>query len=386
MAGQIIKKGERKWLVRIFRGRDESGKRRYISKLIHGTKKAAQDYLNNTLTAISTGTFIEPSPLTLNAYLDKWLETAAKPRLRERSCEDYKEYLKRYVRDTIGTKRLSDIRPLDIQNLYSGMQTEKGLSARTIRYCHAILSSAFKQAVKWQMLIRNPCDAVDLPRQQRKEMNALTPDEAKAFLDASKSEKWYVIFELALTTGMRPEEYLALQWKDLNFEVETLTVRRALVWKRKGGGWTLQEPKTPQSRRTIPLPSSVLQSLREHRRKQNEERMKAGPDYQNNDFIFAGEFGNPILASNLYRRHFQPVIKKLIEESKLTKKIRLYDLRHTCATLLLAAGENPKVVSERLGHASITLTLDVYSHVLPSMQKSASDKLESLLFSKTSTR
>jgi integrase len=149
-------------------------------------------------------------------------------------------------------------------------------------------------------------------------MQALTPDEAAKFLEAAKADKWYVIFSLAIATGMRPEEYLGLQWKDLNFEAGTITVRRALVWKRKGGGWSLQEPKTSQSRRTIPLPVSVLNELREHRRKQNEERLKAGPEYQNNDFIFAGEFGNPILASNLFRRHFQPIIKKLIEESKIT--------------------------------------------------------------------
>lgn len=378
-AGQIIPRGEDTWLVRIFMGRDGNGKRRYLNKTVRCKKKDAQDYLSKTLTAISTGTFIEPSKLTLDAYLDKRLESAARPRLRERTFEDYKEYLKRYVRSVLGVMLLSDIRPLHIQELYGNM-LERGLSARTVRYCHAILSSALKQAVRWQILAINPASLVDLPRQQRTEMQALSADEAGKFLKAAAEDEWGVIFSLALATGMRPEEYLGLQWKDVNFGLGTVTIKRALVWKRKGGGWSLQEPKTPQSRRTIPLPATILNELKEHRRKQAEERLKAGADYQNNDFVFAGEFGNPLLASNLFRRHFQPIL----ERAELKKKIRLYDLRHSCATLLLAAETNPKVVAERLGHSTIVLTLDTYSYVLPNMQQDATAKIESLLFTKKS--
>jgi len=374
-------KDESVWVVRIFLGRDENGKQKFHKKIIKGTKKEAVTYETKKLRERDLGISIESTNTTLNKYLDEWLDKAAKHRLRERTFEDYKEYLKRYVRHVIGSKKLCDLKPLDIQKLYTDL-LERNLSARTVRYAHAVLSSALKQAVKWQILVVNPCDAVDLPKQQRTEMNALTPAEATKFLEAARTDKWYVIFSLALATGMRPEEYLGLQWKDLNFDTGTMIVRRALVWKRKGGGWSLQEPKTSQSRRTIPLPVSVLKELREHRRKQNEERLSIGAEYQNNDFIFAGEFGTPILASNLFRRHFQPIITKLVEEGKLKKKIRLYDLRHSCATLLLSAGENPKVVSERLGHASIILTLDVYSHVLPDMQKSATEKIEKMLFSK----
>lgn len=373
------KKNESVWVVRIFLGRDENGKQKFHKKIITGTKKEAEKYETKKLRERDLGISIESTNTTLNKYLDEWLDKAAKHRLRGRTFEDYKEYLKRYIRNVIGSKKLCDLKPLDIQKLYTDL-LERNLSARTVRYCHAVLSSALKQAVKWQILVVNPCDAVDLPKQQRTEMNCLTPDEATKFLKAAKADKWYVIFSLALASGMRPEEYLGLQWKDLNFDAGTIAVRRALVWKRKGGGWSLQEPKTSQSRRTIPLPATVLSELREHRRKQNEARLSAGAEYQNNDFIFAGEFGNPIMGSNLFRRHFQPIITKLVEKKVLKKKIRLYDLRHTCATLLLSAGENPKVVSERLGHASITLTLDVYSHVLPDMQKSATEKIEKMLF------
>ncbi|MDQ3088819.1 MAG: site-specific integrase, partial [Acidobacteriota bacterium] len=173
---------------------------------------------------------------------------------------------------------------------------------------------------------------------------------------------------------MRPEEYLGLQWKDIDFENKILAVRRALVVK-KGGGFIFTEPKTKKSRRSIPISNSLIDALKAHRRSQLEERMKLGASYQTFDLVFASEIGTPLLHGNLLRRHFKPIRDKAGLPS-----IRLYDLRHTTATLLLSAGENPKIVSERLGHASIVLTLDTYSHVLPTMQKDATDKIEKLMF------
>jgi integrase len=177
MAGQIIKRGDRIWLVRIFLGRDAQGKQLFHRKTIHGTKKDAETYRNKVVRDRDMGTFIEPASLAVKDYLDKWLKTAARPRLRERTYDDYSELLKRYVRPVIGEKRLCDVRTLDIQTLYADM-TERGLSARTVRYTHAILSSAFKQAVKWHMLAHNPCEAVELPRATRREMQAFSPEEA----------------------------------------------------------------------------------------------------------------------------------------------------------------------------------------------------------------
>jgi integrase len=380
MAGQIIKRGDRTWLVRIFTGRDEKGKRRYVNKTIHGTKKDAEKYFTATQRDRDLGVFIEACTLSVDEYLNKWLETAARPRLRERTFSDYTEKIDRYVRSAIGKKKLADVRPLDIQTFYSQMQ-ERGLSARTVRYTHAILSSAFKQAIKWHMLARNPCKAVELPRATRREMLAFSPEEAGRFLKAAKEDEQGIIFAFALATGMRPEEYLALKWStDMDLEKGVAVVQRALV-RRKGGGWYFDEPKTSRSRRTVPLPVSLVQALITHRRKQAEARLKAGAAYQNNDLVFATGEGTPHNSRNLAQRHLQQILKR----AKLPLTFRLYDLRHSCATLLLAVGENPKVVSERLGHASIVLTLDTYSHVLPSMQQAATAKLESLLFKPTGT-
>jgi integrase len=180
---------------------------------------------------------------------------------------------------------------------------------------------------------------------------------------------------------MRPEEYLGLQWKDIDFQNGTVTVQRVVVWRSKIG-WYFSEPKTPRSRRSIPIPGSIVNSIVEHKRRQLEERLKSGQMYQNNDLVFATSAGTPLLQRNIVRRHFKPILKR----AGLSESLRLYDLRHSCATLLLAANENPKVVAERLGHASIRMTMDVYSHVLPSMQKAATDKLEAMLFKKVGTQ
>jgi integrase len=384
MAGQLIKRGERTWLVRIFLGRDEKGKRRYANKTVRGTKKDAEKYLNAALRDNDLGTFVAPSPLTVNEFLDKWLETALRPSVRPNSFGSYSDVLRLYVRPVIGALRLSDLTPLHIQNLCAKLQErEPKLSARTIRYTHCVLSGALKQAVKWRILAQNPAAMVELPRHTRKEMLALSPEEAKRFLAAAVGDRWHALFVLALATGMRPSEYLGLKWSDVDLENGLVTVRRALIWRTwVKGGWYFGEPKTPRSRRRIPLPVSVLRALLEHRRRQAEERLKAGPCYQNFDLVFAGGEGNPVCSLDIIRRHFKPTL----ERAGLPQALRLYDLRHSCATLLLSENENPKVVSERLGHANIVLTLDTYSHVLPSMQQAASEKLESILFEKSGTR
>lgn len=375
MAGQIVKRGEKTWVVRIFQGRDENGKRRYVNKTIHGTKKSAEKYLTAKLRDKDLGINIEPASESLDKYLEKWLESVVRSRVREATFDDYKYLLDRYVSPTLGAIKLCDIRSIDIQKVYGDMLGEKELSARTVRMTHAVLSSAMKQAVRWHMLPRNPCEFVDLPRMARKEMQALSPEEASQFLEAAKADKLGIVLSFALATGMRPEEYLALKWSDVDLQAGNATVQRTLVW-RKGGGWYFGEPKTSRSRRTIPVPRTLVADLADHRRKQGESRLKKGADYQNNDLVFATSEGTPILLRNLVRRHFRPVITR----AKLPETFRLYDLRHSCATLLLSAGENPKVVSERLGHASIVLTLDTYSHVLPSMQQAATEKLERILY------
>jgi integrase len=378
MAGQLIRKGDRKWLVRVFLGRDgQTGQKRYFSKQITGTKKDAQNYLNKVLHSIDDGVFVAPSKDTVGEYLDEWLKNSARQKWSDRTYRDYTNQIDRHVRSSLGLRKLSALQPLDIQELYTTMAV-KGLSPRSIQIIHNILNSALKQAVKWRLLSRNPAQYVDRPKQVRREMMAFSPEEASRFLEAARHDTYYTFFSLALDTGARPSELLALQWKDIDLEQATVTIQRTLDYPEYGGVFQFIEPKTSRSRRQIRISSTNILNLREHRRIQSELRLKAGPNWHNFDLVFSTSEGKPIQRRNILRRHFKPILKK----AGLSTTLNLYSLRHSCATLLLTAGVNPKIVSERLGHASIVLTLDTYSHVLPSMQQAAADKLENLLFAK----
>ena len=371
MAGQIVRRGPGRWLVRIYLGRDAAGKRRYHNKTIHGTKRDADRYRTKTLRELDTGTFVEASQRTLEDFLNEWLEVSVKPRVRQRTHQDYSSLAARYLIPSLGHLRLSQISATDIQRVYADLQ-ERGLSPRTVRYTHSVLHSSLEQAVKWRMLARNPAKLVDLPRQERREMQVLGPDEATRFLDAASSDRWFALWALLLTTGLRPGEALALKWSDL--DGERLRVQRNLA-RHAGGSWQFAEPKSARARRVVTLPASILRVLQARRKRQLKERLKAGERWEHNDLIFASQTGQPLDFPVTVRRHFKPILKRAS-----LPPIRPYDLRHTCATLLLAAGENVKVVSERLGHASATLTLDVYSHVLPDMQQQAAERLEGMLF------
>lgn len=373
MAGQLIQRGERTWLIRVYLGRDEGGRRKYLNRTVHGSKKDAQRVLTALLRERDMGILVEPSRQTLNAYLDRWLETAAKPRVSARTLENYAWILDKYVRPALGARPLAQITPVEVQALYDDLQA-RGYAPATIRRTHNILHSAFGQAVKWRLLAQNPADYVDLPRQERPEMRALTPAEAERFLEAAKEDEHFPLFALLLATGLRPGEALALRWADLDLKRGTLHVQRALTGR--DGRRRFEQPKTPRSRRTVPIPPSVVRILAEHRRRQAAQKLAAGPAYEDEGLVFATPDGRPLHYRNLVRRHFKPILRA----AGLPETIRLYDLRHSCATLLLAACEHPKVVSERLGHASVTLTLDTYSHVLPDLQRAASEKLEALLF------
>ncbi|HET6408843.1 MAG TPA: site-specific integrase, partial [Chthoniobacteraceae bacterium] len=236
---------------------------------------------------------------------------------------------------------------------------------------HAVFNNAMKQAVRWRLVNSNPCDHVDLPQLKRKEMKALDRDQAGRFLAAAKESEFYALFALLLTTGMRPGEAIALRWCDIDLASGAVSITRAL--SGRSGDYRFEEPKTPKSRRTLPIPLSVTDSLRTLKSARQKAADGVLIDLQ---LVFVSSNGSLIDLQNLNKRHFKPILKA----ASLSPEIRLYDLRHSCATLLLQAGTHVKVVSERLGHASAMLTLDRYSHVVPGLQESATEKLESMLF------
>lgn len=371
MAGQIVKRGKG-YLVRVPMGTGADGKRIYHNKTIHGRKQDAERYLTKMLRKRDLGELVEPSKELLGPYLERWLEAAARPRLAPYTFITYGKYVSIYLIPGLGDRRISELEPLELQEFYNELVQSGRLSPKTVRNVHGVLSNALKQAVRWGLIRMNPADHVDLPKDERREMQVFTREQAARFMEATIYSPHKALFSLLLSSGMRPGEALGLKWGDVDMKAGRVHVQRAL--SKTKTGWVLQEPKTARSRRAIPLPPSVMNDLKEHRAGQLEERLKAG-SYNDRDLVFADRAGEPLSPANIYKRHFKPLVA-----AAGLPALRLYDLRHTCATLLLAAGENPKVVSERLGHASITLTLDTYSHVLPDMQDQATAKLESILF------
>ena len=196
-----------------------------------------------------------------------------------------------------------------------------------------------------------------------------------------KEDRYYPLFVIALTTGMRPEEYLALRWSDVGLQNRTVTIGRALIWPKKGTGWYFGEPKTGSGRRTIRLTGTAVQALTEHRRHQCEERLKIGANYRALDLVFATKQGGPVDPDNLRVRHFN----EILIPAKLPTTMRLYDLRHSWVTLSLASGVDVKTVSKWAGHASVAFTLDTYAHVIPSMEEAALEKLDKLFANRTGT-
>jgi integrase len=372
MAGTIQKTGENTWLVRIYMGR-VNGKTKHFNKTIHGSKKDAEKFRTAKLREKDLGQFVEPAALCMKDFLTDWLENIARPRVKEVTFDGYKNIVESYVFPAIGTERLCDLRPERIQKLYAALQ-RKGLSARTVRYTHSVLSSALSYAETLGMIFQNPCNKCQLPKKVQTEMKYFTPDQVRQFLGAAKDSKLFALFVLAIETGMRPGEYLALQWKDLDFENLSLSVRRT-VKERKGGGFYFASPKTAKSARSLSISAELAEALKAHKKEQLEAKMRIRDVYRENGLVFPNEIGDPLLIGNLRKRYFD----KIVEKAGLTK-IRLYDLRHTSATMLLCEGEHPKVVAERLGHSSTNLTLDTYTHVLPNMQKQATSKMAKMMF------
>lgn len=378
MAGQIVSKGAGAWMVRVFLGRDENGKRRYLSKTIHGNKKDAERFLSATLRDRDLGVRVSEAKATVAEYLERWLMEAARPKVTAKTLEGYRACVQNYINPRIGARQLSKVTGLEVQALYNAM-SESGLSPRTVQYTGMILKQAIKQAVQWRMLTFNPCDAVKPPKQVTAEMKALDPAQARKFLAVAREDHHAALWELALTTGARPSEYLALKWDDIDWQNGMVRIQRSID-RKPNGEWSFGENKTQRSRRPIKLHGTALDALRRWRETQDAMRREARENWQDHGLIFTAENGSPLDRHNLARRNF----RRILNAAGLPK-IRLYDLRHTYATLALSAGVPVKVVSEQLGHSGVALTLDTYSHVLPHMQDDAVAKVEALLLEPAGT-
>lgn len=276
-----------------------------------------------------------------------------------------------HLKPALGEIKLPALRGDQVQRLLAE-KTDSGLSSRSVQYIHSVLHRALKHAVRWGLVVRNVAELADSPRVQRRPMKTLTPEQARTFLAGTRDDRLHALYVVALFTGMRQGEILGLHWADVDLERCTIHVVSALQ-PIKGQGIVQSELKTDASRRQIVVSVPVVAALRRHRTRQLEERLFFGPDWTDTGLVFTTGHGKP-LHNSVVTHDFQDALERLG-----LPRLRFHDLRHTAATLLLAQGTHPKIVQEMLGHAQIALTLDTYSHVLPSMQAEAAEKMRSLL-------
>jgi len=376
---RVAPSGSVTWLVRVFRERDPvTGKQKMVTQSFR-TQKEAKAWKASILKAVGEGTYQEPTKVTLAEFFYKWLNDSARIRLKVQTVELYERSFRLYIEPHLGNKPLQGLTPLDIQGAYAKLiEGPKAVAPQTVKNAHTALRSCLKQAVRWRQIPFNPATDVDLPKKlgEQAKVRSFTPEQALAFLKACRKRRLGLVLMFALASGARPGEYLALLWSDFDWEAGTVRFERTLVWP-KGGGWQFDTPKTRKSCRTISLPAEVLEELRQHRARQLEHKQFLGKDWKSpHDLVFTDTKGNAIYERHLTTRTFKLVLK----DAGLPMDFRLYDLRHGCATLLLVANVPPKLVASRLGHASVTQTLDTYSHVLPELEQKTTDELRNLLF------
>ena len=289
--------------------------------------------------------------MTVSEFLDRWLTDYAKPKVSPKTYERYQEMIDGHISPALGSYLLPKLAPLQIQAFYSralakGRKDGKGgLSAQSVVHFHRLLHKAFAQAVKWQLLARNPIQAVEPPRAERQEMRALDEDETASLLSLLSESRLYMPVMLAVTTGLRRGEILGLRWSNIDLATGTITVVQSLEQTKEG--LRFKSPKTHRSRRSIVLPAITVEALRSHRAKQAKERLALGPAYDDQDLVCPRPGGAP-WPPDVFSTAFAAVVRR----SRM-KPFRFHDLRHSHASQLLKAGVHPKIVSERLGHAGL---------------------------------
>jgi integrase len=270
----------------------------------------------------------------------------------------------------LGRTRLEQLTPAHVQHLLNE-KTRSGLSPRSVAHIRAVLRNALNQALRWGLVTRNVAALAEPPHQPRVLVNPLTAEQARTLLETCQEDDFGPLFAAALSTGMRQGELLALRWEDIDFDRNTVSVRRAL--QRVDGKLTFVEPKSESSRRTITVPSIAMAAFRAQRTRQREQRLLAGSSWEDWGLVFTSSKGTPLDGSNVTKR-----LQKLLAQAGLPRQ-RFHDLRHGCASLLLAAGVPPRTIMGMLGHSQISLTLNVYSHLSPSLERDAADALDRVL-------
>jgi len=345
----------------------ENRKRKYF---YGDTRREVQEKLKVALREQQQGTLATGPQQSLKSYLEEWLEQVYRPTIKPLTYQQCRSAVYHHLIPALGSIPLQKLTAAQVQKLCT-QKLDEGLAPRTVAVIHAMLHRALENAVKWGLVSRNVAKLVTLPRVERYNAQTLTVEQAEKLLNVAQVSRYRTLLLMAMTTGMREGELLALHWEDIDFDQSIVFVHRT-VSRITGRGHVESEPKTRTSRRRIVLPDVTLKALQEHKKFQEQIRLKAAHKWSERGLVFANNHGSYLSADWM-----RTIFHRLLVEAGLPY-MRFHDLRHSAATILLAAGVHPKMVQELLGHSTISMTMDVYSHVLPSMQQEMAHKIDGL--------
>lgn len=374
-----ISKAKKSWKIIIELPKDEvTGKRRQKSFTCYGTKKEAEKFKTEKLRELDTGELIETKKIKFSEYLDYWLKVESQSNLRKNTVEGYKHYINRHIKPKLGNILLEDIKPIHLQKFYlqqleSGeLKSGKGLSKRTVQSMHRIIHKALQQALKWRMITRNVADNVEVPKAEKYEARFLDEKEIRNLIEKVKDSELYIPVVISCFTGLRRGEVLGLTWEDIDFEKGYIKISKQL--QRIGGENILVPTKTAKSNRKVAISKTLIDILKKYKTKQMENKILLGEKYGNDINAVctyqSGKLFNP--------KRFSAKFNEFLKKAELPI-IRFHDLRHTHASLLLKMGVKDKLISERLGHSSIGITMDLYSHIYNGEDEKIANDFDTLI-------
>ena len=377
MQGSLKQRSRGSWTIRVDMGvHPDTGRRRQKVTTVRGTKKEAQRRLNEILHELNTSGFSQSSKLTFGQFLTHWLKTYVELNVRARTAEGYESIVRVHLIPSLGQIKLAYLQPSRLQEYYTQALKEGrknghpgGLSAQTVLNHHRVIHEALTLALKWGMVNRNVAQAVSPPHPSKRQVQTLDSEGVRACLAAAEGTIYHPIFYLKVYTGLRRSEIMGLRWKDVDLDMATVSVVQALHHLHDGR-MIYEKPKSSRGKRLIALTPTSVMMLRDHRRNQEKERELVGVPFTDESLVFCHPDDSPIdpeVVSKAWRR----LVRKMKRDG-----VRLHDLRHTHACLMLKQGVHPKIVSERLGHASVSTTLDIYSHVTPGLQEAAARRFD----------
>jgi len=380
MRGHIKKRGKGSYSVVVSLGRDpKTGKRRQQWVTIRGTKKDAERRLSELLNQVDSGIFVKPRKITVGEYLQQWLTDYAELHCSPKTIESYQQIINSHLMPELGSIKLVELEARHLQTMFA-KKRERGLSARTVRYVYSLMSQVLRYAIRQGVLNRNVAQNTEPPKIEHRELNTIRPEQINIFLEAARETPHYALFYLLLHTGLRRGEALALKWKNIDMGMASLGVQAylsvTLSLGKVAGKTYVREPKTSSGKRRVALPPSLTLVLQQHRLRQQEFFALLGKTLTDEDYVFCHPDGAPLDPSTVSHSFAHTLRKAGLPP------MPLHGLRHSHATLLLQAGTHPRVVMERLGHSSIRVTLDTYSHVVGGLQETAAQRFDDFVGAK----